>query len=64
MPKGFAVFDMDAIAARVRAQREPLGLNVRFVNLSGEPDSFSFATPARAQAFRDKLRAAGRELLD
>jgi hypothetical protein len=58
-------FDMDALAARVRAKREAtgLGLNVRFIDETGERNEFSFASADRAEAFRDKLRRAGRELL-
>jgi hypothetical protein len=59
------VFDMNALALRVRAQREATGggLNVRFVGEDGSPAEFSFASADRADAFRAKLRAAGRELL-
>jgi len=58
-----ATLDMDGLAARVRAKREPLGLNVRFINIDGKPDCYSFATSANAERFRAKLIAVGRELL-
>lgn len=56
---------MNALAARVKVKREAagLGLNVRFVNLDGRNDEFSFATVKRAEAFRAKLVRQGRELL-
>lgn len=56
---------MNALAARLKAKREAagLGLNVRFVNVDGRNDEFSFATVERAEAFRAKLVRQGRELL-
>lgn len=59
------MFDMDALAARVRAQREAtgLGLNVRFKREDGTPDEYSFAKVERAEKFRAALARQGRELL-
>lgn len=56
---------MNALAAGVKAKREAagLGLNVRFVGLDGRNDEYSFATPEKANAFRDKLVAQGREVI-
>lgn len=54
-----------AIAARAKAvvaARED-GRNVHFINESGARDRYSFATLERADAFRAKLRRAGREVL-
>jgi hypothetical protein len=42
------------LGARAKAlveRREAEGLNVHFINESGQPDRFSFATKARADAF-------------
>lgn len=59
------MFDMDALAARVRAKREAtgLGLNVRFLREDGTPDEFSFANAERAEAFRATLVRQGRTVL-
>lgn len=59
------MFDMDALAARVKAKREAtgLGLNVRFLREDGTPDEFSFATAERAEAFRATLGRQGRTVL-
>ena len=60
------MFDMDALAAKVRARREAtgLGLNVEFLREDGTPDNFSFGTQERADAFREKLRRTGRTVLN
>lgn len=60
------MFDMDALAARVKAKREAqgLGLNVRFVREDGAHDEFSFATVERANAFRASLVRQGRKVLN
>lgn len=57
---------MDNLAARVRAKREAtgLGLNVRFLREDGVEDSFSYATPEKANAFRAALTKAGRTVLN
>ena len=59
------MIDMNALAVRVKAKREAagLGLNVRFLREDGTPDEFSFADPARAEAFRASLQRQGRTLL-
>lgn len=60
------MFDMDALAARVKAKREAqgLGLNVLFVREDGTHDEFSFATVERADAFRASLVRQGRKVLN
>lgn len=55
--------DMDALAARIRAQREAAGLNVHFINGRGELDSHSYASPARRDAFIAQLGRMGREIV-
>ncbi|MDR7257842.1 hypothetical protein J2X47_002022 [Sphingomonas sp. BE270] len=59
------MFDMDALAARIKAKREAtgLGLNVRFLREDGTPDEYSFATVGRAEKFRATLTRRGRTLL-
>lgn len=55
-----------SLAARMQAviaTREEAGLNVHFLREDGTPDRFSFATEERAEAFRAKLRKAGRTIL-
>jgi hypothetical protein len=50
-----------ALAARiaaVKAERETKGMNVTWMN-NGKPDTWSFATKARADAFRAKVRSEG-----
>lgn len=54
------MFDMDALATRVRARREATGGNVRFVGDDGKPNEFSFATTEKAGKFRDALVREGR----
>lgn len=48
----------------IKARREPLGMNVHFINERGQRDVFSFNSVERANAFRDKLRRLGREILE
>lgn len=48
----------------IRAQREPLGMNVHFINESGNRDVFSFNSVARAGSFRAKLIANGQTIFD
>jgi len=54
---------MNALAARVKAKREAAGTNVRFVNVDGKTDEFSFATVERAEAFRAARVRMGSEML-
>lgn len=51
--------NMDAINKAVRARREPLGLNVRFLRDDGTPDEFSFRDTVQADKFRAALRRRG-----
>lgn len=48
----------------IRAQREPLGMNVHFINESGERDVFSFNSVERAASFKANLIRNGRTILD
>jgi hypothetical protein len=50
--------------AAIKAQREPLGMNVHFINESGNRDVFSFNSKEAAVAFRAKQIANGRTMLD
>lgn len=50
--------------AQIKAQREPLGFNVHFLNEQGVRDVFSFNSKERADAFRANLVKNGRTLLD
>lgn len=54
---------MNALAARVKARREAAGTNVRFLNVDGRADEFSFATVERAEAFRATRVRMGSEML-
>jgi len=58
--------DYDALFAAERARRQAINpkLNVRFIRSDGREDSYSFADPARADAFRARLRRNGLQLLD
>lgn len=58
------MLDMDKLNAAVRARREPLGLNVRFVNARGENDEYSFRDEEQVTRFRANLTRRGYKLLD
>ena len=55
--------DMYALAAKVRARREPLGLNVRFLREDGTPDEWSWRDTEGADRFRASLRRQGLTVL-
>lgn len=52
--------DIAALMQNVRDDREQTGCNVRFIGADGEPDLWSFATKAAADAFRTRLDRAQR----
>jgi len=55
--------DIEALNKEVRARREPLGLNVRFVRSDGTHDEWSMRDKASADKFRTSLIRQGLEIL-
>lgn len=51
--------EIAALMQKARDAREGTGCNVRFTDEDGTPDLWSFATKARADAFRRSLDARG-----
>ena len=56
--------DYDKLFNQVRARREPLGLNVRFLRADGTEDEFSFRDQDRVERFKASLRRQNLTILN